>query len=114
MDRDMKKSNGEIIDSSPIKRLKKHLTTGNLWLYILSLIKKRNKIYAYVLNKDIEEKFGFIAGKVMIYLVLYRLESEKLISSEFEERRKYYKITKKGEKILNFAKNYMEKLSKRL
>lgn len=96
---------------SPIRRLKKHLTSGNIWLYILSLIKKEKKFYAYALDKEIEKKFCFKTNRVMIYLVLYRLESEELIHSKFEERRKYYTITKKGVDVLNSGKKYLKNLS---
>ncbi len=96
---------------SPLRRLKKHLTNGNLWIYILSLIKRSKKSYAYALDNEIEKKFGFETNRVMIYLVLYRLESEKLIESKFENRRKYYKITKKGETVMENGKKYLKKLS---
>ena len=97
-------------ETKPIKRLQHLLTYGNLWLYILSLIKK-NKKHAYVLDKEIEKQFSFKPNKVMIYIVLYKLEAEKLIRSEFEERRKYYSITKDGEKALAAAKKYFKKLA---
>ncbi len=108
----MKKS--ELEKTSPGKRLKKYLTSGNLWIYILSLIKSKKKMYAYTLNKEMEKEFGFESNKVMIYLVLYRLEGEGFIGSKFEERRKYYTITKKGKKLLKNAKKYLKELAERL
>ena len=101
-------------DTKPMKRLEKLLTSGNLWLYILSLIKKKGSLYAYSLNKEIEKEFSFRPGRVMIYIVLYKLEGEGLIISEFRERRKYYKLTKKGRAVLKEGKNYLSKLSKKL
>ena len=95
-------------------RLDKLLTSGNLWLYILSLIKKRGSLYAYALDKEIEKEFGFKPGRVMIYLVLYKLQAEGIIQSAFKERRKYYKLTKKGRAVLKEGKNYLSKLSKKL
>lgn len=104
----------ENLKTKPLKRLKQLLTFGNLWLYIISLIKKNGKLYAYTLDEDIEKIYFFKPSKVMIYLVLYRLEDEGLIKSEFEERRKYYKLTKKGEDTLKFAKEYFILLGKEL
>ncbi|MCK4319587.1 helix-turn-helix transcriptional regulator [Candidatus Micrarchaeota archaeon] len=98
----------------PIRRLKRHLTIENLWLYLLSLIKERGKIYAYNLPEEIEQEFFFRPSRVMIYIVLNRLEDEKLISSEMEEKRKYYKMTKKGRKTLEDAKEYFSLLAERL
>ena len=108
----MNKTNLE--KTSPGKRLKKHLTVGNLWLYILSLIKNKKKLYAYTLDGLIEKEFYFKPSKVMIYLVLYRLEAEKMIQSKFEERRKYYTLTKKGTETLVVAKKFFKLLSERL
>ncbi len=104
----------DITESKPVRRLKKTVTVGNLWIYILSLIKKHKKAYAYTLDSGIQKEFGFKPSKIMIYIVLYKLEAEKLIESKFEERRKYYTLTKDGEAGLLFAKKYFEKLSKGL
>lgn len=102
------------METKPVKRLKHLLTYGNLWIYLLSLTRKNKKIYAYALDDRIEKKFGFRPNKVMVYIVLYKLEGERLISSEFEERRKYYRITKKGEITLTAAKRYFQALTKKI
>ncbi|MBU0591429.1 PadR family transcriptional regulator [Candidatus Micrarchaeota archaeon] len=101
-------------DSKPIKRLTRLLTSENLWLYLLSLIRKNKKLYAYELDKQIEKRFNFKPNKVMVYVVLYRIENEGLISSEFEERRKYYKLTKKGNETLELARKHFKMLSDKL
>jgi len=100
--------------TSPIKRLHHLLTYGNLWLYILSLIEKNKMIYAYALDSEIEKTFDFKPSKIMVYVVLYRLESEGLISSEKKERRKYYTMKDKGKTALVSARDYFKTLSKRL
>lgn len=100
----------EIISSRPIKRLKRLLTSGNLWLYILS-ITEDGEIYAYELDSEIEKRYKFKPNKVMNYVVLYKLEDEGLIKSEFKERRKYYTITKKGKETLKLARDYFRFLS---
>ena len=100
-------------DALPIKRLRRLLTSENLWLYILSLLKKK-RLYAYEIDKQIESEFSFKPNKIMIYVVLYRLEDEKLISSKFEQRRKYYEITEKGAETLAQARAYFKTLSSKL
>jgi len=97
--------------TKPIKRLKNLLTFGNLWLYILSLIKRNGRLYAYNLDSEIEKEFFFKPSRVMVYIVLYKLENEGLIKSEFEERRKYYSMTKKGNETLKTAKEYFKVLA---
>lgn len=104
----------KIHDSKPIIRLNTSLTTGNIWLHILSLIRKKGKVYAYALDSELEKTSGFRPSKVMIYLVLYKLEGEGLIASEMEERRKYYRLTTKGKDALDYAKGYLAGLGKRL
>lgn len=103
-----------VLKTKPIKRLKNLLTSGNLWLYILSLIKAHKRLYAYNLDSQIEKEFFFKPSKVMIYVVLYKLEDEKLIKSEFKERRKYYSLTKKGAQTLKTAKEYFKVLGEKL
>ena len=101
-----------MVDAStvtPIKRLKRLLTSGNLWLYILSLANCQ-KVYAYEMDLLIEKEFLFKPDKITIYIVLYRLENEGLIRSKFEERRKYYTITKKGLQALESARAYFKVL----
>jgi len=100
-------------ESRPMLRLKRTLTRGNLWLYILSKL-RRGKIYAYGLQGDMEKDFGWSHGLITSYVVLYKLEKEGLISSEFEGRRKYYKITKRGAEELKKAKAYLRQLLSRL
>lgn len=100
--------------TAPVKRLRRLLTSGNLWLYILSLISGEGKLYAYNLDTRIEERFSFKPDKIMIYVVLYRLESEGLIRSEFNERRKYYTLTEKGEGALTAAREHFRMLSRKL
>ena len=103
-----------ILSAKPIRRLKNLLTTGNLWLYLLSLIKRDGKLYAYNLDSEIEKEFFFKPSKVMVYIVLYKLENEGMIVSKFEERRKYYSLTKKGEETLASAKEYFKVLAEKL
>ena len=103
-----------IIASKPIKRLKKLLSSGNLWLYILSLAKQKGRIYAYELDSEIEKEFFFKPNKIMVYVVLYKIENEGLIKSEHRERGKYYKITKKGQETLDLAREYFTILSNKL
>ncbi len=100
--------------TSPLRRLRRLLTSENLWLYVLSLLKRRKSLYAYELDEAIEKRFGFRPNKIMIYIVLYRLEAEGLIRSEFQERRKYYALTEKGDDALGQARGYFKTLSAKL
>lgn len=98
----------------PLRRLKTLLTSGNLWLYILSVLEENNSIYPYILDSKIEEKFNFKPNKIMIYIVIYKLEAEGLLETKMDGRRKIMKITKNGSETLKEAREYMKKLGERL
>ena len=93
----------------PIERLQKSNTVENLWIYILSLLKK-GEIYAWEIPKLIEKEFGFKPGKITPYRVLYRLEMDDFVKSKMKERRRVYQITEKGKEELKRAKNFYKKL----
>jgi len=58
----------------------------------------------------IEREFGFKPGKITPYRALYRLEEDGFVKSEMDERRRVYKITKKGEEELKRAKAFYQNL----
>lgn len=93
----------------PIERLKKKVLKENLWVFIFKLLKEKDE-YAYELRKRIKRKFGFLAGNVTGYKVLYLLEKDGYVKSYVKGRRKYYKLTKKGLKQLNKAKGFLKKV----
>ena len=93
----------------PIERLKKFNTKGNLWIYILSLLKKR-ELYGWQIQSLIEEKFNFKPGKITPYRVFYRLEQQGFVKSKTENRRRIYKITKKGRRELEKARKFYQNL----
>ena len=99
--------------SKPVSRLKYSLTHGNIWLAALSLMHKR-KVYAYALPEAIAQAFGYQPSKLTTYFVLYKLEDEKLISSKFEGRRKYYELTPKGARTLSDGKKLLSSIAKKL
>ncbi|MCF8885458.1 MAG: PadR family transcriptional regulator [Nitrososphaerota archaeon] len=106
--------------SSAYNRLVRKLTVENLWIYILTLLKE-SPLYGYELRSKIFERFGFKPGMITCYVVLYKLEKEKLISSEERSDvksggapRKYYKITQKGLMEVKRAKDFLSKLVDRL
>ena len=96
----------------PLQRLKRKLTTENLWLYILTLLQEKPK-YAYEIRREIKEKFGFETGQITSYVVLYRLENSGYVSQKVKEvegrARKYYSLTPRGRKILSDGITFLEK-----
>lgn len=105
----------------PSQRLDKLNTIENLWIYILLLIKSREKdnpLYAWELPEMIQKHFNFRPGKITPYRVLYRLELQGLVASKQDDRKRYYQITPLGKKELDtailFYKNLINTLEKDL
>lgn len=97
----------------PFERLKKFNTRGNLWIYILSLLKER-KLYGWEIRSLIDKRFNFKPGLITPYRVLYRLEKQDFVKSEIMERRRIYKITKRGEKELEKARDFYQQILKKI
>ena len=93
----------------PNERLQKSNTIENLWIYILSLLKRR-KIYGWEIPAIITKEFKFKPGKITPYRVLYRLEKEEFVKSKIEKRRRVYQITEKGRKELEKAKIFFQEI----
>jgi len=97
----------------PLLRLKRSLTIDNLWLYILSLLSKK-EMHAYAVLSEMEKRYGWKPGLVTPYVVLYKLEEEGYITGHDRERRRYYRITKKGKEALVTGKKELIRLARLL
>jgi PadR family transcriptional regulator, regulatory protein PadR len=104
-------------DNPPLRRLKNKTTVEVLWVYILSLMRKE-PLYAYEIGEKIKVKFGFEIGDVTAYMVLYRLELEGYVKTEWKavenRQRKYYTITPEGERLADLGKDYLKELIERI
>ena len=97
----------------PLERLKRKIEKENLWIFILSSLKKGNKC-GKELKEMVEKKFDFLTGKVTAYKVLYLLESDGYVKSSRSGKKVFYKITPKGEKELKSGMVYLKNLEKAL
>lgn len=86
--------------------MNKEILKGSIDLLLLSLISQREH-YGYELAKKIREKSDdlYEIGEGTLYPALKRLETSKAIESYWGEsaegaRRKYYRITDDGNKLL--------------
>jgi len=102
-----------MIESAEIKRLSKNLTTGLLWVYILSILRKKD-FHAYALRNEVSKRFGFLPGNVTAYVVLYKLESRAFVKSKQRENKKIYSITKNGVNLLKEAQKTFKDFQKKL
>ena len=92
-----------------LERLREKLTKENLWLYIMTLL-KGGPLYAYEIRSKILKSFGFEPAMITIYVVLYKMEREGLVTSTSEKRegsnvvRRYYSPTATGMRALDEGK----------
>ena len=104
----------KVVDTPALKRLRRQMTKQVLWLYLLSLLRSEGEKYGYELRSAIQERFGFEPATVTAYVVLYKLEREKLVTSTSRKSprgrpdRKYYKITERGENTLKIAEQFFQ------
>ncbi len=94
----------------PTDRLKRKVEKENLWIFILSSLRKGKKCGKEIKN-SVEEKFGFLTGNVTAYKVLYLLDSEGYVKSEKTGKMVYYEITKKGEREFSEGMKYLKRMS---
>jgi len=89
--------------------LTKGLMAASTKPLILTIL-ARGKNYGYEIIQQVKDMSGghLEWADGMLYPVLHKLESEKLIASEWllvdERKRKYYRLTEKGRKALALEK----------
>lgn len=89
--------------------IKKELTKGSSAMLVLSVLEKE-ELYGYMIIKRIAEKSDntFMFKEGTLYPILHNFEANGYVKSYTVEadgrKRKYYKITDKGIKVLEEAK----------
>ena len=96
----------------PFERFKKLNTEGNLWVYILSLGKE--VVCDDEVRKLIFERFGFLAGNILLKRVLYRLRRQSYIKTEKYKGKKAYSTTDEGKKELEKMRNFCQELLQKI
>ncbi len=91
-------------------KISKELAKGSTPLLVLSLLNDED-MYGYRIIKELEirSEFVFSLKEGTLYPILHTLEKEGLLTSywmnDTARKRKYYRITEKGIKILNNNKD---------
>ncbi|MFQ5815035.1 MAG: PadR family transcriptional regulator [Candidatus Hydrothermarchaeaceae archaeon] len=97
----------------PLGRLHSRTTKEILWIYILRLLMDKER-YAYELRDTLKNNFGFEPARVTSYVVLYRLEKDGYVGSKWVDNKKYYHLTKRGEKLYKQGIAYLEEMLNKL
>lgn len=96
-----------------MERLKSATTKSILWIYLLRMLKDK-EMYAYEIKDEIRKRFEFEPALITPYVVLYRLEKSGFVETRWDENKKFYGITEKGEELLSSGIKYFEELIKKL
>jgi DNA-binding PadR family transcriptional regulator len=91
------KSDLELVNMVPkiVGELRGRVIKSFLDILILSQLKKTS-MSGYDLIAFIHKKFDLLVSSGTVYSTLYSLERAGLIKGTFDERRRIYKLTKKG------------------
>jgi len=92
------------------ERLVSSLTRDNLWLYILKMLNEQ-PTYPLDLKKKFQHRFHFSPATITFYVVLYKLRREGLVETFQDDRRKLYRCTGKGLKILQEGIHFIDRTS---
>lgn len=92
----------------PSDRLKRKVEKENLWLFILSVLKRRPASGA-VIKELVTKRFDFLTGNVTVYKVLYLLETGGYVRSERQGKEVVYTVTPSGKKEMQKAKAFLAK-----
>lgn len=102
-----------------VERLRDKVTKENLWIYILSLLKK-GPMYGYEIASKLRDELKINASVITTYVVLYKMEKEKLVQRErnregvHKSKKVYYSITEKGTISLEKGLEILENVTRLL
>lgn len=95
----------------PLNRLKTKTTKEILWIYILKLLKEKDR-YGYEIKELMNKRFEIAPALITPYVVFYKLESGGFVESRWVKNKKYYTITEKGSQMLEEGILYLEDLAR--
>ena len=101
--------NGEKSEARIIKKMHERVIKSFMDTIIMSELQNR-PISGYDAISFIHNKFGFLVSSGTVYSLLYSLERNNLVSGEWIERKRVYKLTEKGAKTIETILNSQDKI----
>lgn len=96
-----------------MRRLRRKVTTENLWLHILAALKEK-PMYGYEIANYLRNTKGLDAAVITVYTVLYKMEREGLIArktgNKIDLRKVYYETTPQGTAVLQEGIEFLQSL----
>jgi len=92
------------LETAVLKRMHGRIIKNFMDVLILAELRKRS-MSGYNVIEFIHNKFGLLVSSGTVYSLLYSLEREKLIEGKWNERKRVYVLTEKGEKTIKAILN---------
>ena len=93
-----------LLEPVMLKRMERRIVRSFLDILILSELRKRC-MSGYDIIAFIHRKFRILISSGTVYSLLYSLEREGLIQGRWNQRRRVYSLTEKGEKTIRALQN---------
>jgi len=92
------------LETAVLKRMHGRIIKNFMDVLILAELRKR-PMSGYNVIEFIHNKFELLVSSGTVYSLLYSLEREKLIEGKWNERKRVYVLTEKGEKTIKAILN---------
>ena len=102
--------NGEKSEARIIKKMHERVIKTFMDTIIMSEL-QNGPISGYDAISFIHNKFGFLVSSGTVYSLLYSLERNNLVSGEWIERKRVYKLTEKGSKTIRTILSSNDKIN---
>ncbi len=81
---------------------------------VLFQLSNSNPLSGYDIKSNIHDKFGLLMSSGTIYSLLYRMERDGVIEGKWNQRKRVYKLTHKGEENVKLLQQSSEKIPRLL
>ncbi len=93
-------SSNQKLESKTLKKIHERIIKNFMDIIIMTELRNES-LSGYDFISYIHNKFNLLVSSGTVYSLLYSLERNGLIEGVWEERKRVYKLTEKGEKTIN-------------
>jgi len=90
----------DLNEKNVLRKLRRRFVNGFLDLIILDRVESASYINGYAIIEYVFEKFNILVSSGSVYSTLYAMEREGLIVGAWNGRKRVYRITPEGKKII--------------
>jgi DNA-binding PadR family transcriptional regulator len=102
-------SSNQKLESKTLKKIHERIIKNFMDVIIMTEL-RNGSLSGYDFISYIHNKFNLLVSSGTVYSLLYSLERNGLIEGVWEERKRVYKLTEKGEKTINIMLGASDKI----